>query len=353
MNPHVRLLLVLHNHQPIGNFDGVFEQTYQESYLPFLDIYERYEGLPIALHTSGSLIEWLAERHPEYLDRVARLVEQGRVEVFGGPFMEPILTMIPARDRVGQIRAYTQYLHNRLGATVRGMWMPERVWEQSLTADIAAAGIEYTILDDYHFKSAGWTDDQLHGYYVTEHDGRLLSVFPGSERLRYTIPFAEPHATIDHLRGIAEQHPGAVVAFGDDGEKFGTWPDTYDHVYDNGWLERFFQALTWRTSDWLQVTTPAEAVENVAPLGKLYIPEASYREMTEWALPAAQQNAFHDAQHRLEEESRWDAHPAVHPRRILAQLQGALPGNQRDVLPHAAGQPAPGRPARAGRRGRS
>ncbi len=140
------------------------------------------------------------------------------------------------------------------------MWMPERVWEQSLTSDIAAAGIQYTVLDDFHFKNAGWTDDQLHGYYVTEDDGKLLSVFPGSERLRYTIPFAEPHETIDYLRGIAEQHPGAVVVFGDDGEKFGTWPDTKKHVYDDGWLTRFFDALQ-ANSDWLQVTTPGEAVD--------------------------------------------------------------------------------------------
>ena len=28
----IRLALVLHNHQPIGNFDGVFEQAYQDSY---------------------------------------------------------------------------------------------------------------------------------------------------------------------------------------------------------------------------------------------------------------------------------------------------------------------------------
>ncbi|MCA9239976.1 MAG: DUF1926 domain-containing protein [Planctomycetales bacterium] len=305
MTPHVRLVLVLHNHQPIGNFDGVIEHTYQVSYLPFLDVYEQYEGLPIALHTSGSLIEWLDRHHPEYLDRVAALVAQGRIEVIGGPFMEPILTMIPSRDRVGQIRSYTEWLNNRLGATVRGMWMPERVWEQSLTADIATAGIEYTVLDDYHFKNAGWTEDQLHGFYMTEHDGRLLSVFPGSERLRYTIPFQEPQETINYLRDIAERAPGSVVAFGDDGEKFGGWPDTFDHVYTHGWLRRFFDALQ-ANSEWLQLTTPAEAVDNVAPLGKLYIPEASYREMTEWALPAVQQVAFHEVQHELQHEGRWE-----------------------------------------------
>ncbi len=100
--------------------------------------------------------------------------------------------------------------------------------------------------------------DQLHGYYLTEDDGRLLSVFPGSERLRYLIPFAPPHETIEHLRGIADRFTNAVVVFGDDGEKFGTWPDTKQHVYQDGWLQSFLEALS-ANRDWLQTTTLAEA----------------------------------------------------------------------------------------------
>jgi hypothetical protein len=299
----IRLCLVLHNHQPIGNFDGVFEQAYYDAYRPFLDVFEQYD-FPIALHTSGPLMEWLDQRKPEYIERLAHLVAARRVEIIGGPFYEPILTMIPSRDRVGQITSYTDWLQTRLGATVQGMWMPERVWEQSLTADLVAAGIKYTVLDDFHFKNAGLTEEQLHGYYLTEDDGRVLSIFPGSEPLRYTIPFQEPHATIDYLRGIAERRSDAVVVFGDDGEKFGVWPETKKHVYDHGWLRRFFDALA-ANRDWIQITTLAEAVQNVPPVGKIYLPDASYREMTEWALPVNQQMEYDSLVHELEHDGRW------------------------------------------------
>lgn len=304
MNHPLRLVLVLHNHQPIGNFDGVFEQAYQDSYLPFLDVFERYESLRIALHTSGSLMEWLDVHHPEYVDRLAGLVASGRIEIVGGAYFEPILAMIPSRDRIGQISSYSQWLEQRLGASIRGMWVPERVWEQSLASDIVRAGISYTVLDDFHFKNAGLASEQLYGYYVTEDDGHVLNVLPGSERLRYLIPFQPPQQTIDYLRGVAEAHPGAVMVFGDDGEKFGTWPGTKEHVYDRGWLAQFFDALV-ANSDWLKVTTPSEAIEKVPPLGKLYIPEGSYREMTEWALPAAKINEFEDAHHDLEHKGEW------------------------------------------------
>jgi alpha-amylase len=309
MNNAIRLCLVLHNHQPIGNFGDVFEQSYQDSYLPFLDVFEGYTDLRISLHTSGPLMEWLDAEHPEYLDRLASLVAAGRVEIIGGAFYEPILTMIPSRDRIGQIRMYTDWLQDRLKGVVRGMWVPERVWEQSLTSDLSRAGMEYTVLDDFHFRAAGLSQDRLHGYYVTEDDGRMLSIFPGSEQLRYMIPFRDPHETVDHLGRIAQRVPNAVAVFGDDGEKFGTWPDTKKHCYEDGWLRRFFDILS-ANRDWLITAPLSEAIDQVPPTGRIYLPDCSYREMTEWSLPVPQQLAHEDAVHDLQEDERW---PRIQP----------------------------------------
>ncbi len=305
MSSAIRLCLVLHNHQPVGNFDHVFEQAYQDSYLPFLDVYEEYSDLRLSLHTSGPLMEWLDERHPDYLDRLSRLVGQSRLEIVGGAYYEPILTMIPSEDRIGQIKTYRAWLENRLGGRIRGLWVPERVWEQSLTSDLAAAGVQYTVLDDFHFRNAGLSENDLHGYYLTEDDGNLLSVFPGSEQLRYLIPFADPHETIDHLRQLGERHPNAVAVFGDDGEKFGTWPDTHKHVYTDGWLRRFFDALR-DNQDWLRTCTLSEVVDETPPIGKVYLPAASYREMTEWSLPVDGQHDYDDAVHRLQDHDCWE-----------------------------------------------
>jgi alpha-amylase len=300
----IYLCLVLHNHQPVGNFDGVIEQAYQDSYLPFLDVFEPYEHLRIALHTSGPLMMWLAERHPEYLDRLRALIAAGRLEIVGGPFYEPIMTMLPSRDRIGQIVRYRDWLKQRLGFDVVGMWMPERVWESQLTRDIVPSGMQYTILDDYHFRAAGWDTEQLTNYFLTEDDGQVLRVFPGSERLRYLIPFAPASETIDYVRQAASRAPDSVLVFGDDGEKFGTWPDTKAHVYERGWLQSFFDALN-SNRDWLRTTTPAEVIAELPPAGKIYLPDCSYREMTEWSLPVPQQEIYDSVVHRLHDSPDW------------------------------------------------
>ncbi len=250
-------------------------------------------------------MRWLIDRHPDYVARVRSLVAAERIEIIGGPFYEPILPMLPSRDRIGQIRNYTEFLNETFSTSVQGMWMPERVWESALTADIARAGIAYTVLDDFHFKAAGWSDESLRGYFLTEENGSLLRVFPGSEKLRYLIPFVAPEQTIEYAAQVARETPGAVLVFGDDGEKFGTWPDTYHHVYTRGWLRKFFDQLSHNKS-WLATARLSDVVREKSPRGKVYLPDCSYREMTEWALPVEQQDLHHDITHELQSHPRWN-----------------------------------------------
>lgn len=93
-NP-IRLSLVFHNHQPIGNFEGVFEAAYQDSYAPFLEVLREYPDIKVVIHNSGSLLEWLVTAHPEYIDGLRELAQRGQIEILGGPFYEPILACIP------------------------------------------------------------------------------------------------------------------------------------------------------------------------------------------------------------------------------------------------------------------
>ena len=302
----IRFIFALHNHQPIGNFEHLFEQSYQESYLPFLDVYSEYPAVKLTLHTSGCLMEWLSANHPGYVDRLAEFVRQGRVEIVGGPFYEPILAMLPSRDRIGQIHLYTDWLQNRLGTTPCGLWTPERVWEQSYVRNLTEAAMRYTILDDTHFKNAGLPDHALWKHYTTEDDGKTMFVFPGSERLRYLIPFRNVEESIEYFARQSEMNADAVLVHADDGEKFGSWPNTSETVFGERWLHRFFQALT-DNADWIITTTPSEVIEHVAPLGSVYLPDGSYREMTEWVLSAENQNELARLTQELGQNTNWSS----------------------------------------------
>jgi len=299
MSP-LHLCLLIHAHQPVGNFESVQEEVYRLSYLPFVEALEKHPGIRVAFHYSGILLEWLEKRRPDYLERLRRLVELGQVEMLGGGFFEPILSAIPDHDRTAQLERMSDWLEQRFGRRPQGAWLTERVWDPSLPRSLAQAGITYTLTDDYHFLSAGLGEDQLHGYYLTEWQGSVVRVLPGLKKLRYMLPFRLEQESIGFLRAVRERHPGGLAAMGDDLEKFGAWPETHQHVHVNGWLRRFFEAVE-ASSDWLAITLPEQYLAQHEPLGRIYLPTASYQEMMGWALPPGAGRDYQELLDRVED----------------------------------------------------
>src|SRR3990172_294926 len=185
----LHLILAFHNHQPVGNFEHVLEDCYRKSYLPFLETLLDHPQLKVVLHYSGHLLSWIKDKHPEAIDILKTLIETKRVEMLSGGFYEPILSVLPEKDRTLQINELSKFIRKYLGYAPKGMWLAERVWEPQMPKFISQAGMEYLPIDDYHFKLTGLEDRDLLGYYMTEDDGRCVSVFPVSEKLRYLIPF--------------------------------------------------------------------------------------------------------------------------------------------------------------------
>lgn len=277
----------IHNHQPVGNFDSVIEEAYQNSYWPFLDALSRHPEIKLSLHNTGFLLDWIAEKHPEYIELLRGMAASGQVEVMGGGYYEPVLSVIPEEDRVRQVTMFSERIEELLGVRPRGIWLAERVWEPTHPSIIRKAGLEYLVVDDYHFVKAGLLKDELGGYYTTEDQGNLIKIFPGNEALRYLIPFKPVESFEEYMRGIKNGFfkKGNAAIYGDDGEKFGVWPGTRQWVFEDGWLERFFEAIE-RNLDWIRPSTLGGYLDGEEPVGHTYLPNTSYMEMGEWALPA-------------------------------------------------------------------
>jgi alpha-amylase/alpha-mannosidase (GH57 family) len=279
----VAFLFCVHDHQPVGNFLHVLENAYEKAYLPFIEVLKKYPFMQISIHYTGVLWDFFKDHHPEFLETLRELVKKGQLEMMTGGYYEPILAVIPDADKVGQIKRLTQTISEEMGIIPQGMWIAERVWEPHLPKYLVEAGVEYIIIDDYHFKKSGLRDEDLHGYYLTEEDGKVLKVFPGSETLRYIIPFHPPEETLEYLSRLRGGASEAAI-FADDGEKFGIWPYTYHSVYEEGWLERFFQLIE-KNLDWIEPMSLGAYATRQRPLGRIYLSCSSYIEMDEWSLP--------------------------------------------------------------------
>jgi alpha-amylase len=313
----ITLSLVLHNHQPVGNFDHIFAEATDASYAPMIAALERHPRIRLALHYSGPLLDWLRLRRPELLRRVRALVARGQVEILTGGYYEPILSIIPDTDKRGQIEKMTRAVAETFGAAAEGFWLAERVWEPHLARPLGEAGVRYTIVDDSHFHGVGLQEPELLGYYVTDEEGVPLTLFPSLRALRYLIPWAPVEEVIAYLRTLAETDARLegrealldLALMGDDGEKFGLWPTSFAHCWERGWVDRFFEAI--ETAGWIETAPPGEYLRTREPAGRIYLPTGTYDEMAGWALPPGRTAGLTRLRHDLETGGQAELVPFV------------------------------------------
>lgn len=277
------LLFGIHMHQPIDNFDWVIELGIRTCYEPFFEVMSRYPEFKFSVHCSGWLMERIEELRPELYKKITTLANNGSIEFFSAGYYEPILSVIPSRDRVAQIKRLNDSIGERFSQVPQGLWLTERVWESALIPDLARAGIKYTVMDDYHFQCAGFDKEVLDGLYMSEEGGDEIGLFPISQKLRYAIPFLNVESAIAAIKSYTREEDSAAIIF-DDAEKFGMWPGTYEWVYEKEWLERFVTGVLADES--IETRHFGEYFNAQKPRGIAYLPNVSYYEMGEWSLRA-------------------------------------------------------------------
>ena len=147
-----RLSMLFHCYQPVFNFDREIEDAYKKAYLPLLKMLEEFSGVKASFHFSGNTLEWIEKEHPRFIDKIGKLIKHGQIELLGGGCFEPVMALIPERDRIGQIGMNNEIIKRLFGIKPRGAWIAERVWEPDLAGSLTSSGIDYTVLDDHHFE---------------------------------------------------------------------------------------------------------------------------------------------------------------------------------------------------------
>jgi len=268
----ISLLFGVHAHQPVGNFPAVIDDAHIRSYGMFLRVMERYPEFRFSVHFSGWLLDVLFERFPDDMARLSAMTRRGQVEWFGSGDCEPVLAAIPHRDRVTQIATLSDKIERRFGMRPSGAWLTERVWESSVVTSLVATGIRYVAVDDYHFLCAGEDQARLDSFFSTDEDGRRLDLFPISEAARYRLPFSPAAEAVAWLEDLARRGHRASIYF-DDIEKFGIWPETYEWVFEKGWLTQFVEGVL--ASPLIRTETYADYHAREKTRGIVYLPTTS------------------------------------------------------------------------------
>ncbi len=130
----IDLLLGVHAHQPVGNFESVMVEAHERCYKPFIETLYRFPSFRFSAHFSGWLLSWLMERFPRDMALLREMVARGQVEMFGSGDCEPVLAAIATRDRITQIEVLSKKLQAHFVRPPTGAWLTERVWESTVVA---------------------------------------------------------------------------------------------------------------------------------------------------------------------------------------------------------------------------
>ncbi|MBY8981386.1 MAG: DUF1925 domain-containing protein, partial [Candidatus Lokiarchaeota archaeon] len=290
----INLPIVLHFHQPIGNFDWVIEDCYEKSYKPLIENIFKYPEVKITLHFSGNLLEWFIKKKPDLIEKIKKIAKRGQIEIIGGGYYEPIYAIIPHRDKIAQMKKLSKLIKKEFDLDVKGAWLSERVWEPNYPSFLNEVGLEYVIVDDNHFRSTGITQEDTLYSYITEDSGKTLRIFPINEELRYLTPWKPTYQTVDYLKKIADKNGDRVALLISDAEKLGVWASTHEFCYvegkghyegDNGkpFVPALFEQIT--NNDFIKSLTLSEYMDKYTAKSLVYLPTASYDKMEEWVLP--------------------------------------------------------------------
>ena len=197
--PIQKLVLGIRNSLPVGTSEEEFEENYQKVLKPFMTLLYNHPGVYLWNYFSGNLLEWLEERHPEFIMLLNDMSKRKQIELLGGVHYEAFLPLIPSPDRLGQIEYLTTFIRKRFGRRPRGGVLPGDVWEPSLASTLKSAGFDYILLPDSYFANAGCRGKELYMPCYTEDLGKNLIVYPVSTGLSGRIGTIDPGTFIDEL----------------------------------------------------------------------------------------------------------------------------------------------------------
>ncbi|MFH1464747.1 MAG: alpha-amylase/4-alpha-glucanotransferase domain-containing protein [Pseudomonadota bacterium] len=268
----VELVLGFDLSLPPGSARADLQASWHRVLAPLLRELQERVGVVISLHLGGAVMDHLEAEHPEGVELLRGLVAQERVELLGGAYYDAVLSALPERDALGQLRLASRRAEQLFGARPRGAHLAYSAWDPGMPRLLARAGLGFTTLDAGCLHRAGVPADALHGYFMVEREGACVAVIPdhGAQDA------VGPHLETSRVLGLLRRHAArgvSLVTWMLDARELGLKPGSADLCWgrSGAWLPRTL-ALLVAQDHWVKLTSFAGVLERFRPQGRRYLP---------------------------------------------------------------------------------
>jgi 4-alpha-glucanotransferase len=257
---------------PPGMPRSTLKRAWEQAYSPLLRELEERTTAVVSLRMSGVVLDFLENEHPEGIDLLRRLVERGQVEIVGGAYYDAVLSALPERDAVGQLRLCARRWKHLVGAEPTGACLAYGAWDPSLPRVLARGGLRYVVMDASALQLAGVDSDSIDGHYMTEREGATVAVFPNYCGEDPVNPGMEPARVLGLLRRYSMRQRRNVVWMLD-ARELGVRPGSAELCWGRagGWLPRLLGRFASQ-DHWLKLASFSSLLQRYRSSGRVYLP---------------------------------------------------------------------------------
>lgn len=263
------VIIGTYSHLPPGADESLFEETYQIAWRPFLSVLYRFPDIFATIAYSGTALQWLESRHPEFLMLMEEMAVKKQIELLGGGFFAPLLPLVPGPDRLGQIELLTTYIRKAFGKRPRGCWVQDYAWEPTLASTLQSSGFDFSFLTARHFRLAGIENGTIGNPVMTEDQGRSIVVFPVLDALESFSAVPAPAEALHEALKTKGESPLHSIFYSESAIR-SLWTASKMESPDV-MFEAAFAALQKLAPD-IETTTPSRYLKSLHSFDRAYFP---------------------------------------------------------------------------------
>lgn len=244
------------------NQDSLIEHVV-ESFLGELQRLVEKDGIRIALHLSGVVMEMARRKSPRSIAWIREMLKAGNLEFLGGAWSDAMLPLYPKSLQNLQLKRQRSLIRNMLQWNPGGWFCPSQAFEIGLVEDLCAHNYEYTVLPDKAFAEALSLPLPIAGWRTVEDNGHVIKVFPSCSCLSQNWFMDKIPALIQTIQELPENDRTWLVLIPVD-------PSKPKEEWMNGIeVARTLQNAAGPEGFDVQWWLPARAIDQIPPKGPI------------------------------------------------------------------------------------
>ncbi len=205
-----------------------FEAAAKKCYLPsnsiLLDALEKYENFKVNFSITGTFIEQAKKYSPETLESFRRLVETGKVEIFGETYYHSLASLFKKKNEFKrQVEKHKEAIYRELGTKPKIFRNTELIYSNTIGKEIEREGFEGAMIEGSE-KILGWRSPN----YIYKAKDANLKLIARNYKLSDDVGFRfsnrgwkEWPLTADKYAAWLSATPGDIIVLYVDYETFG------------------------------------------------------------------------------------------------------------------------------------